>query len=150
AATTDFSLSVRRAAARGLGMIKWHWFPDDLLGIAQAEALAALLLIAQQDEEWVVRYAAVVGLEALFRAITDTHLEWQLQIQSQFEQMAIHDASLTVRARVWLAQHHFQAETPPRSPELEDQSSPLSAMDWQMISEQLSARKKQALVELER
>ncbi|NET36227.1 MAG: HEAT repeat domain-containing protein, partial [Cyanothece sp. SIO1E1] len=41
AATTDFSLSVRRAAARGLGMIKWHWFPDDLLGIAQAEALAA-------------------------------------------------------------------------------------------------------------
>ncbi len=62
AATADFALSVRRAAARGLGTMKWHWFPDELLEIAQEEALDALLFVAGHDEEWVVRYSAVVGL----------------------------------------------------------------------------------------
>ena len=36
AATADFALSVRRAAAKGLGSMKWHWFPADLLEIAQS------------------------------------------------------------------------------------------------------------------
>ncbi|MCU0551994.1 MAG: HEAT repeat domain-containing protein, partial [Leptolyngbya sp. Prado105] len=83
AATADFALSVRRAAARGLGMMKWHWFPHDLLEIAQEEALEALLFVAQQDDEWIVRYSAVVGLEALALAIVDSHPEWRSQIQAQ-------------------------------------------------------------------
>jgi phycocyanobilin lyase beta subunit len=142
-ATADFAMSVRRAAARGLGMMKWHWFPADLLEMAQAEALDALLFVAQQDEEWVVRYAAVSGLEALAGAIAVTHPDWRSQIESQFAQMSAHDSSWAVRARVWLAQQHLQAAIAVPSPQLSDQPSPLSATDWQLILEKLYARKGQ-------
>lgn len=138
-ATADFALSVRRAATRGLGTMKWHWFPADLLEIAQEEALEALLFVAQQDDEWVVRYSAVVGLQALANAITPTHPEWRLQIQSQFEHMAVNDSSWAVRARVWMAQQHLQTEAV--QPHVEDQPSPLSPTDWQMILDKLYERK---------
>jgi len=140
-ATADFALSVRRAAARGLGMMKWHWFPDDLLDIAQEEALEALLFVAEQDEEWVVRYAAVVGLQELAQAIAPTHPDWRSQIQSLFEQRAVNDSSWAVRARVWRAQHHLQAEAVIQTPKLEEQPSPLSDADWQRILEKLYERK---------
>ncbi|MEE3717409.1 HEAT repeat domain-containing protein [Tumidithrix elongata RA019] len=139
-ATADFALSARRAATRGLGTMKWYWFPDHLLEIAQAEALDALLFVAQQDEEWVVRYSAVVGLQALAQAITTTHPEWRSQIQAQFEQMATNDASLAVRARVWLAQQQLQTQPEVK---IEDRPSPLSAQDWQNILEKLCDRKQQ-------
>lgn len=142
AATADFALSVRRAAAKGLGMMKWHWFPDDLLEIAQEEALEALLFVAQQDEEWVVRYSAVVGLQALANAIVSTHPKWRSQIQSQFEQLAMNDSSWAVRARLCLAQQQLQTETVIQ-PQIDSQPSPLSATDWQMILEKLYERKGQ-------
>ncbi|NJK51531.1 MAG: HEAT repeat domain-containing protein [Leptolyngbyaceae cyanobacterium SU_3_3] len=141
-ATADFALSVRRAAARGLGMMKWHWFPDNLLEIAQAEALEALLFVAQQDEEWVVRYSAVTGLESLGLAIVQAHPDWRSQIQSQFEQIALNDDSWAVRARVWMAQQRLQTESIVQ-PRLEEQPSPLSETDWQMIIEKLYDRKGQ-------
>jgi phycocyanobilin lyase subunit beta len=141
AATADFALSVRRAAARGLGMMKWHWFPEDLLEIAQAEAMDALLFVAQEDEEWVVRYSAVVGLQSLADAIAVTYPDWRWQIHSQFEQMAVNDESWAVRARVWMAQQHFEAET---ITVLRDhRPSPLSSMDWQRIMDGLYGRKGQ-------
>jgi phycocyanobilin lyase beta subunit len=126
-ATADFALSVRRAAAKGLGMMKWHWFPENLLEIAQAEALEALLFVAQQDEEWVVRYSAVSGL----------------QIESQFEQMANHDTSWAVRARVWMAQQHLQTSAVVQTLVCEAKPSPLSPTDWQMILNKLYDRKGQ-------
>ena len=128
-ATADFSLSVRRAAARGLGMMKWHWFPADLLEIAQEEALEALLFVAQQDEEWVVRYSAVVGLQALAMAIPPTSLDWRSRIESQLAQMANDDRSLAVRGRVFLAQQTLKetAKETSASPSLNiDRSSALS------------------------
>ncbi|MBW4643165.1 MAG: HEAT repeat domain-containing protein [Goleter apudmare HA4340-LM2] len=144
AATADFALSVRRAATRGLGMMKWHWFPDDLLEIAQAEAMDALLFVAQEDDEWVVRYSAVVGLQYLADAIAVTYPDWRSQIQSQFEQMAFKDESWAVRARVLMAQQHLQAETVTVKPQtLDERPSPLSSMDWQRIMEGLYGRKDQ-------
>jgi phycocyanobilin lyase subunit beta len=143
AATADFALSVRRAAARGLGMMKWHWFPDDLLEIAQAEALEALLFVAQEDEEWVVRYSAVVGLEALADAIALTYPDWRSQIESNFEQIAANDKSWAVRARVVMAQQQLQAQTVSVPTRNDDQPSPLSSMDWQKIMEDLYGRKGQ-------
>jgi phycocyanobilin lyase beta subunit len=140
AATADFSLSVRRAAARGLGMMKWHWFPADLLEMAQEEALEALLFVAQQDEEWIVRYSAVTGLQSLSAAIVETHPEWRSQIQSQFEQMATGDQSAAVRARVWVAQQQLQVNSIAPTP-IVDQPSPLSPQDWQLILEKLYDRK---------
>lgn len=150
-ATADFSLSVRRAAAKGLGMMKWHWFPDNLLEIAQQEALEALLFVAQQDEEWIVRYSAVVGLQALATAMITTtsgatELEWRSQILTQFEQLAVNDESWAVRARVWMAQQTLKAEVE-QLPTIADQpcvsESPLSETDWQSILEKLYERKGQ-------
>lgn len=143
-ATADFSLSVRRAAARGLGMMKWHWFPADLLEIAQEEALEALLFVAQQDEEWVVRYSAVVGLQALAMAIPPTQPDWRSQIESQLAQMAHNDPSLAVRGRVFLAQQTLKetAKETSASPSLNiDRSSALSEADWQTILVKLYDRK---------
>jgi phycocyanobilin lyase beta subunit len=60
----DFSLSVRRAAARGLGGIKWEKIPENDRLDAQTKALETLILAAQ-DPEWVVRYGAVAGTAAL-------------------------------------------------------------------------------------
>ncbi|MDZ7957896.1 MAG: HEAT repeat domain-containing protein [Aulosira sp. DedQUE10] len=144
AATADFALSVRRAAARGLGMMKWHWFPDDLLEIAQAEAMEALLFVAQEDEEWVVRYSAVVGLQFLADAIAVTYPDWRSQIESQFEQIAVNDESWAVRARVLMAQQHQKAQTVTLKPQtIDNRPSPLSSMDWQRIMEGLYGRKGQ-------
>lgn len=140
-ATADFSLSVRRAAAKGLGTMKWHWFPENLLEIAQEEALEALIFVARQDEEWVVRYSAIVGLQALAQAISQTYPDWGSQILAQFEQIAEQDESDAVRARACWAQQQVKEAAP--TPKVEDQPSPLSASDWQMILDKLYDRKGQ-------
>jgi len=142
-ATADFAMSVRRAAVKGLGMMKWSWFPEELCDIAQEEALDALLFVAQQDEEWIVRYAAVVGLQSLESAIAAQHPEWQSEIQVQFNLMGCNDESLAVRARVWLAQHNLNLNFPSKSNTdsaasySEEKKSPLSPTDWQNILNKL-------------
>ncbi len=145
-ATADFAPSVRRAAAKGLGMMQWHWFPDQLLEIAQAEALEALLFVAQQDDEWVVRYAAVAGLQALAQAIGTTQPGWRTQIQDQCTQRARQDPSAAVRARGWLALQPLQAAAvvPLTVPLAATEThSPLAATDWQQLLDKLYARKGQ-------
>jgi phycocyanobilin lyase beta subunit len=148
-ATADFAFSVRRAAVKGLGLMKWHWFPDELREIAQEEALEALLFVAQQDDEWVVRYAAVVGLQAFTITIADTYPQWRSQIQAQLERMASSEETLAVRARVWLALQNIQQYIVHNSPSslevpvAEEQKSPLSPDDWQDILNKLYEIKRQ-------
>jgi phycocyanobilin lyase beta subunit len=63
AATSDFSFSVRRGAVKGLGNLKWQnsletdIFPD-------LEKTFTTLASVALDTEWVVRYAAIAGLES--------------------------------------------------------------------------------------
>ena len=76
--------------------------------MAQEEALEALLFVAQQDEEWVVRYAAVVGLESLAIAIDPQQRVWRSLIDRQFNLMSCNDHNLAVRGRVWYAQQKLQ------------------------------------------
>lgn len=140
AATADFSMSVRRAAARGLGAMQWQWFPDNLLEIAQEEALESLRFVAQQDEEWVVRYSAVVGLQSLAGAIAPNHPKWLSQIHTLFETLANTDESQTVRARVWMAQQQLQAR-PTNQPHTAAKAPHITETDWQGILEQLYHRK---------
>ncbi len=66
-AIEDFSLSVRRAAARGLGAIQWEKLPQERREQEQSRAAQTLLTVLK-DIEWVVRYAAVVGLQGVARA----------------------------------------------------------------------------------
>ncbi len=103
AAKTDFSLSVRRAAARGLGTIHWHELAPEKVQSAQAQVLEALLLICQ-DSEWIVRYAAVTGLEALAQA----QPALLPQILAQLEQIVQTDTDLAVCTRVRMAQQKLQ------------------------------------------
>ena len=60
----DIGPSVRRAAARGLGQLRLAGLPAQERAPIAARCLAALLA-GCGDGEWVVRYAVVVGLEAL-------------------------------------------------------------------------------------
>lgn len=96
AAATDFAPSVRRAAAKGLGNLRWHQLNADQIQSAIARALETLLLISQ-DQDWAIRYAAVVGLQAL-----STQLEVLPSIQKRLGEMAL-DNDPAVRARVQMA-----------------------------------------------
>ena len=144
AATADFSRRVRRAAAQGLGTMQWSWFPADLVEIAQEEAMEALLFVAQQDEEWVVRYSAIAGLEALATTIARTHPAWAAHIQTQLEQLEHNDSSWAVGARARMAHQQQQTESSllssnPRN----DVSSLGSETNWQVTLEKLYERKGQ-------
>jgi phycocyanobilin lyase beta subunit len=165
-ATADFAFSVRRAAVKGLGMMKWDWFPDDVCDMAQEEALDALLFVAQQDEEWVVRYAAVVGLESLAMTIADKYPTWRSEIQVQFNLMGCNDEVLAIRARVWLAQKRLEERLEKKiqqksqeksqesfqqnlgdkldhQPAIAEHKSPLTPDDWQDILDKLYEIKRQ-------
>jgi phycocyanobilin lyase subunit beta len=109
AAKTDFSLSVRRAAARGLGTLRWHQVPPEKVESVQTQVLEALLLISQ-DPEWVVRYAAVTSLETLAIAIAVTLPDQASRITNQLQQMLDTDADLGVRTRVKFAQEKIQQQ----------------------------------------
>ncbi|MEM9164782.1 MAG: HEAT repeat domain-containing protein [Cyanobacteria bacterium P01_F01_bin.4] len=105
AAVEDFAMSVRRAAARGLGTIRWHDIPLEARLERQLRSQTALLQ-ATQDEEWVVRYAAIVGLQALADALEQP---WALDplatIHQHLQTMRIQDDALAVRARAqWALQ----------------------------------------------
>ncbi|MGM3305494.1 HEAT repeat domain-containing protein [Anabaena sp. WFMT] len=96
-AATDFSPSVRRAAAKGLGNLHWHKldFPENLTAINRA--LDTLLFISQ-DTDWSIRYAAVVGLQALAKIA-----EVRQSIMTRLQEMLATDVEKAVRARVQLA-----------------------------------------------
>ncbi|MFM2060367.1 MAG: hypothetical protein RLZZ507_37 [Cyanobacteriota bacterium] len=96
-AATDFAPSVRRAAAKGLGNLNWSklGFPESQTAINRA--LDTLMLICQ-DTDWSIRYAAIVGLQALAKIA-----EVRETILTLFQEMLANDAQKAVRARIQLA-----------------------------------------------
>ena len=96
AATNDFSLSVRRAAAKGLGELRWEKLSPEAREEAQRKVLETLMTVAK-DEEWIVRYAAIVGLEALAKTVFAGEIQEYLQQREQAE------SDLTARSRIRLA-----------------------------------------------
>ena len=63
----DIGPSVRRAAARGLGQLRLETLAPESRAPVWERCLGALER-GSQDDEWVVRYAVVVGLESLARS----------------------------------------------------------------------------------
>jgi phycocyanobilin lyase beta subunit len=63
----DIGPSVRRAAARGLGQLRLETIAPESRDPVWNRCLGALQR-GSQDDEWVVRYAVVVGLESLGRS----------------------------------------------------------------------------------
>ncbi|MGK7928079.1 MAG: HEAT repeat domain-containing protein [Spirulina sp.] len=98
AAREDFSFSVRRAAARGLGNILWGELSPESREPAQTRVLDTLMAVSQ-DTEWVVRYAAVVGLQGL--AVQQS--TFISQICNHWHAWQVTEPELAVRARIQLA-----------------------------------------------
>jgi phycocyanobilin lyase subunit beta len=98
AAVTDFSQSVRRAAARGLGIIQWDKLASERILPAQQSALKTLL-IAIEDGEWVVRYATIVALQSLGLTQTDFIPE----ITTKLQEIVTQESEIAVRARAALS-----------------------------------------------
>lgn len=109
-AETDFAPSVRRAAIKGLGGLRWSQLPPEQQQMAQTQALNSLLRVSE-DSDWAIRYAAVVGLQALAASLTVTPGTTELYalIRKRFSLMDQGDPDLAVRARVWLAQQQLAA-----------------------------------------
>lgn len=103
AAKDDFALSVRRAAARGLGTIVWEAMPPESRSSAQLDCLTVLLAAAKGDPEWVVRYAAVSGLQNLGRSLCLTQPHQRLDLKIQLQGLAAQEATPAVQARLWFA-----------------------------------------------
>jgi phycocyanobilin lyase subunit beta len=104
AAANDFAPSVRRAAAKGLGSLHWHQLDLPESQTAPKKALETLLFISQ-DAEWSIRYAAIVGLQALAN-IPDL----QQPIHTRLKEMLATDAEKAVSARVLLAQNEMSID----------------------------------------
>ena len=102
AAETDFSMSVRRAAAKGLGNLRWSKIFGEEVRSAQQRVLKTLLLTSE-DPEWVVRYASVAGLQALAKVVAVSQPDIYSQITTHFKQMLKEDPDLAVRTRVKLS-----------------------------------------------
>lgn len=99
-AQNDFALSVRRAAARGLGTIKWEQMDPAEVEAAQAQVLQVLLEICA-DPEWVVRYSAITGVERLLGGLAAGAV--RDRAMDLLAKLAIDDEDLTVRSRAALA-----------------------------------------------
>jgi len=110
AAETDFAPSVRRAAAKGLGNLRWCQLPSEQRQPSQERALKTLQLLSH-DPEWAIRYAAVVGLQALAASEPVTQTDLLSPILARFNQIAQTDADLAVRARVGMAQQQLKASS---------------------------------------
>ncbi len=109
AAVTDFSQSVRRAAAKGLGSIIWSKLPIEDVAAAQQQVLKTLIL-ATEDGEWVVRYAAIVGLEALGNTLATAQPELLSEIMTRFQELIASEPEAAICARIKYAINQLQLE----------------------------------------
>ncbi len=96
-ATTDFSPSVRCAAAKGLGNLQWDKMSSSTSSIAIGRAKDTLLLISQ-DPEWSIRYAAIVGLQCLAKMA-----DVRDSAQTRLQELLVGDSEIAIRARAQLA-----------------------------------------------
>ncbi len=105
-AKDDYALSVRRAAARGLGTIRWHLVKPSQMGAQQRQVVETLTQVVQ-DPEWVVRYAAIAGLQSLAESLTATQPQMVPPMLKTLEAIAQQDQELSVRARAKMAQQQL-------------------------------------------
>lgn len=101
AAENDFAPSVRRAASKGLGILHWERLEESQIRPAQEKAFLTLEKVSQ-DPDWSIRYAAIVGLQALAQ-----QSDFQAKILDRFQQISTQETDLAVRARVQLAINQF-------------------------------------------
>ena len=95
AATSDFSFSVRRGAVKGLGNLKWQnsletdIFPD-------LEKTFTTLASVALDTEWVVRYAAIAGLQSF--AMNQAKL--RVEVMEKLTELSAIETEFIVKTRI--------------------------------------------------
>lgn len=102
ASINDFSLSVRRAATKGLGSLQWHQLPLENVIPTQTQILDTLFTTVN-DGEWVVRYASIVSLENLYFAIDSSHENLRHKITNKLTEIMEKDAEIAIQNRGKLA-----------------------------------------------
>ena len=102
AALRDFSLSVRRSAARGLGYLNWETVDKEHQDELQTQVLEALLMVSH-DDEWVVRYSAIAGLEGLAPSLSSRLGSHLVRIRERLTEMVLKDEEIAIKARSQLA-----------------------------------------------
>ena len=95
AATNDFSFSVRRGAVKGLGNLKWENLSEIEVFSALQKVFTTLTSVAL-DTEWVVRYAAIAGLQSL--AINQAQL--RLEIIEKLREFSTIETEFIVKTRI--------------------------------------------------
>ncbi|MEM8778862.1 MAG: HEAT repeat domain-containing protein [Cyanobacteria bacterium P01_G01_bin.49] len=107
-ALKDFSMSVRRSAAKGLGNINWLQLSPEKGLTAKIEVAETLIKVAD-DPEWVVRYAAVVGVQNLAVAVANTDVALLNTLVKKLQNMVETEPELGVCARIQLALQRIKA-----------------------------------------
>ena len=85
-----------------MGNILWSKLPEAERAIAQAKVLDTLIL-ATEDGEWVVRYAAIVGLESLSKTLSNSRPELIVKVLKRFEELLEQEAETAICARIQYA-----------------------------------------------
>jgi phycocyanobilin lyase beta subunit len=137
-AKTDHALSVRRAAARGLGTLRWQDLPMAAVGATQTQVLEALTEVLE-DPEWVVRYAAVVGLQSV--AVVATQSGAIASVRSLLQTLVQTDSDPAVVARARLALEELSRLAQVVMFDTPDDGDESGRSDWQMTLEQVYRRK---------
>jgi phycocyanobilin lyase beta subunit len=103
AATSDFSFSVRRGAVKGLGNLKWQNLSENETVSALEKVLLTLATVAL-DTEWVVRYAAIAGLESF--AINQAQL--RAEVMEKLTELSTTETEFIVKTRILWALENLQ------------------------------------------
>ena len=103
AATSDFSFSVRRGAVKGLGNLKWQNLPETETVSALEKVLQTLIAVAL-DTEWVVRYAAITGLESF--AMKQAGL--RATVIEKLTELSVTETEFIVKTRILWALENLQ------------------------------------------
>ena len=77
----------------------WSKLPQDKIIPTQQQVLDALLLTTE-DGEWVVRYAAIVGLESLSKTLADSQPKLLAKITARFQQLVRDEPEAAICARI--------------------------------------------------
>lgn len=140
-AKEDYALSVRRAAARGLGTIRWHLVSPQDIGDRQRQVLETLAMVAQ-DPEWVVRYAAIAGLQSLAESLAATQPTVLPAILKQLQGVSQTDTDPSVRARARMAKRQLSKLSQSILWSEESEDPPTGGTgNWKQTLDQLYRRK---------
>ncbi len=140
-AQNDFAMSVRRAATRGLGATRWHLMLAEDVNIAQQQC-KDVLFIGTEDPEWVVRYAAIVGLQSLAIAAFATQPQLVPKILEHLEKCSESDREVAIQARIQMAQQQISKLAEALQLSLDDYNTPEnSESDWHNTLQRLYKRK---------